>query len=53
LTNGLNKDDLEFIYGYKTNFKPVTGKALQFIKNRGKESAIFIITQYLTHLLAN
>ncbi len=51
LNNDWNKKELDFINSYKTNFKPVTGKALEFIKSRGKESAKIIITKYLSHLL--
>jgi len=50
LTIGWNKTDLEFVNGYKTNFKPVTGKAVDYIKKRGKESAEIIIQKYLSHL---
>lgn len=53
LNNGWDKKELAFINSYKTNFKPVTGKALEVIKNRGKESANLIINQYLSHLLEN
>ena len=53
LNSGWNKKELDFINSYKTNFKPVTGKALEFIKSRGKESTKIIITKYLGHLLEN
>ncbi len=45
------QDDLNFIYNYPTNFKPVTGRALELLKKRGKESTDFIVTTYLKHLL--
>lgn len=51
LINGWKKSDLELVNGYKTNFKPVTGMAVEYIKKRGKESAEIIIKKYLSHLL--
>ena len=51
LKAGWSQKDLDFINGYKTDFKPVTGKAMKYIKERGKKSAEFIVTQYLSHLL--
>jgi len=51
LNVGWSKNELEFINGYRTDFKPVTGKALQHIKERGKKSAKYIITTYLEHLI--
>lgn len=51
--NGWNKDELDLICEYETDFKPVTGEALQLIKNRGKQAANIIITKYLAHLLPN
>lgn len=46
-----NDEDRDMVNKYKTNFKPVSGRALQLLKQRGKESAEFIVTRYLTHLL--
>lgn len=51
LTNGWDKKDLAYINSYKTDFKPVTGKAIKLLKDRGKRSAEVIIKQYLPHLL--
>lgn len=53
LKDGWDKTELEFINGYKTNFKPVRGKGIEFIKKRGKESAEFVVTHYLEHLITH
>ena len=51
VTIGWSKADLEFVNGYKTNFKPVIGRAIDDIKKRGRESAKIIIQTYLSHLI--
>lgn len=51
LTKGWDKKDLAYINSYRTDFKPVTGKAVKLLKERGKRSTEVIIKQYLTHLL--
>ncbi len=53
VTASWSKADLEFVNGYKTNFKPVTGKAATYLKKRGKESAEIIVKKYLPHLVTN
>lgn len=50
LIKGWKKSAIDFVNGYKTNFKPVTGKAVEYIKTRGRESAEIIVKKYLTHL---
>lgn len=52
LADGWSRAELDLLDGYKTDFKPVTGRAMVLIKSRGKRSAEFIITQYLKHLIA-
>jgi len=51
INNGWSKDQLKCVTRYKTNFKPVTGEALKFLRKRGNETTRFIITKYLDHLL--
>lgn len=51
LTKDWDKKDLAYINSYKTDFKPVTGKAAKLLRERGKRSAEVIIKQYLSHLL--
>lgn len=45
--------DRDLVNQYKTDFKPITGQALRLLRQRGKESAKFIITKYLKHLLGS
>jgi NTE family protein len=51
LTKGWNREDLALINKYKTDFKPVEGKALDALKDRGRRVAELIVRQYLAHLL--
>jgi NTE family protein len=51
LTRNWSAEDLGFINKYRTDFKPVTGKAITLLKMRGKKEAEVIVKQYLSHLL--
>lgn len=51
MLTGWDKKDLGFINSYKTDFKPVTGKAIKLIKDRAKKATEIIVKKYLSHLL--
>jgi hypothetical protein len=48
---GETQEDLDFVNRYETDFKPVVGRALQLLKDKGRKSAQFIIRKYLSHLI--
>lgn len=51
LTKDWDKKDLAYINSYKTDFKPVNGRAIKLLKERGRWSAEIIVKKYLSHLL--
>ncbi len=48
---GWGEEELALVNRYKTDFNPVEGKALQLLKDKGKQSAKFIIKEHLGHLI--